>query len=193
MLPSSGQLSFSQVIAEFNNPAARSMNQYYGVAPGVPTSGQLSLSHFYGKAYKYYRWWRLWINNTESNTTSTMIVEWELREFVGGADLTTPSTPIGASLQAAAPLHAAASIDGNLNTYWRAGTLNGNTTNQWLVVDLGSPRSVRELAIYGGTVQSDKPRIFELHGSNDGANFTAVAWFNLPGGWPNNTWRTFAI
>lgn len=50
MLPSSGQLTLAQVFAEFGLSANSSMSQLYGIGEQIPTSGQLKLSDFYGKA-----------------------------------------------------------------------------------------------------------------------------------------------
>ena len=47
-LPSSGPLSLSQIQAEFGGSNPISLSEYYGVAAGVPTSGTISISNFYG-------------------------------------------------------------------------------------------------------------------------------------------------
>lgn len=52
-LPNNGLLTFQMVIAEFGRPNNKSLSQYYGVAPGIPTSGELSLSMFYGKSNSF--------------------------------------------------------------------------------------------------------------------------------------------
>ena len=49
-LPSSGPMSLYFVFTEFGGAMPHSLNEYYGVAPGVPASGTISLSDFYGKA-----------------------------------------------------------------------------------------------------------------------------------------------
>lgn len=56
-LPASGQLSMSQIAAEFGGSVPHSLSEYYrggGLVPntpgnaGIPTSGAISLSNFYG-------------------------------------------------------------------------------------------------------------------------------------------------
>jgi hypothetical protein len=52
-LPSSGAISFSQIVAEFGGVGSHSMSEYYplvgqGVS-GLPSSGQFSFSQFHGK------------------------------------------------------------------------------------------------------------------------------------------------
>lgn len=49
-LPSSGPLSMSQIAAEFGGTAPHSLSEYYGAAPGVPASGTIKYSDFYGKS-----------------------------------------------------------------------------------------------------------------------------------------------
>lgn len=48
VLQSSGPISIGDVAAEFGGAAPHSLSEYYGVAPGIPTSGIISLSDFYG-------------------------------------------------------------------------------------------------------------------------------------------------
>lgn len=62
LLPSSGEISFLDIRDEFQK--GNSLNQYYGAAPGVPTSGQLSFAHFYGKTSRQPPQW-------ESPSTTT--------------------------------------------------------------------------------------------------------------------------
>lgn len=49
-LPSSGPLSMAQIATEFGGAVPHSLSEYYGAAAGVPTSGQISISDFYGKS-----------------------------------------------------------------------------------------------------------------------------------------------
>jgi len=47
-LPSSGAISLNDVATEFGGSTPHSLNEYYGVDTGVPSSGTISLSDFYG-------------------------------------------------------------------------------------------------------------------------------------------------
>lgn len=49
-LQTSGAISLSDVAGEFGGSAPHSLSEYYGVASGIPSSGTISLSHFYGAA-----------------------------------------------------------------------------------------------------------------------------------------------
>ena len=52
-LPSSGQLSLSDIQGEFGGSNPIQISEYYGVAPGVPGSGQIAISDFYGTSNTY--------------------------------------------------------------------------------------------------------------------------------------------
>lgn len=49
-LQASGAITLAQVQAEFGGANPISLSEYYGAASGVPASGSISLSHFYGKS-----------------------------------------------------------------------------------------------------------------------------------------------
>jgi len=49
-LQTSGPISLLNVQNEFGGSNPISISEYYGVASGVPTSGTISLSDFYGKS-----------------------------------------------------------------------------------------------------------------------------------------------
>lgn len=45
-----GTISLTDIALEFGGVAPHSLSEYYGAAAGVPSSGQISLSDFYGKS-----------------------------------------------------------------------------------------------------------------------------------------------
>lgn len=47
-LQSSGQISLANIAAEFGGTQPHQLSEYYGVAAGVPSSGAISISDFYG-------------------------------------------------------------------------------------------------------------------------------------------------
>ena len=49
-LQTSGALSIGEIAVEFGGTAPHDLSEYYGAATGVPTSGTISISDFYGKA-----------------------------------------------------------------------------------------------------------------------------------------------
>jgi len=48
-IKSSGSLSFTEITNEFGTANPTSLSQYYGLDAGIPTSGQIKFSDFYGK------------------------------------------------------------------------------------------------------------------------------------------------
>ena len=48
-LQASGTISLLDVAAEFGGAVPHAITEYYGIAPGVPASGTIDLSDFYGK------------------------------------------------------------------------------------------------------------------------------------------------
>ena len=50
VLQSSGAISFDDIQTEFDGENPISIDEYYGVASGIPTSGLISLYEFYGKS-----------------------------------------------------------------------------------------------------------------------------------------------
>jgi hypothetical protein len=47
-LQTSGAISINDIVGEFGGTAPHSLSEYYGVAAGIPSSGAISLSDFYG-------------------------------------------------------------------------------------------------------------------------------------------------
>ena len=47
-LEPSGQISLNDIATEFGGSVPHNLSEYYGVADGIPSSGQISLSNFYG-------------------------------------------------------------------------------------------------------------------------------------------------
>jgi hypothetical protein len=55
-LQSSGPISLLDVQSEFGGSNPIGINEYYGVAAGVPASGTISLADFYGKSGPPFTW-----------------------------------------------------------------------------------------------------------------------------------------
>lgn len=47
-LQSSGAISINDIVGEFGGTAPHGLTEYYGAAPGIPTSGAISIGDFYG-------------------------------------------------------------------------------------------------------------------------------------------------
>lgn len=49
-LQSSGQITIQDIVNEFSGTAPHGLKEYYGVAAGIPASGEISIKDFYGAA-----------------------------------------------------------------------------------------------------------------------------------------------
>ena len=73
-LQSSGAISLANVQTEFGGSNPIGINEYYGVASGVPASGTISLANFYGKsAGGGAPAFPGWINNPRTLGTSNVV------------------------------------------------------------------------------------------------------------------------
>lgn len=50
VLPTTGPLSFTDIVVEFGGTVPHSMSEYYAKATGIPASGTIKFSDFYGKS-----------------------------------------------------------------------------------------------------------------------------------------------
>jgi uncharacterized delta-60 repeat protein len=53
-LQSNGSISLNDIAGEFGGSTPHSLNEYYGAASGIPGSGQISFSNFYGASSENY-------------------------------------------------------------------------------------------------------------------------------------------
>ena len=116
-------------------------------------------------------------NNGDGDYTS--LNEVELRGSVGGADITTPATPVTASTQHSGAYAPEYTVDNSLSTTPLWVSTPSAITNQWLRYDLGTPTAIAQVAMCfndpGGPGRS--PKDLRIEGSNDGTNFTTVKTF----------------
>ena len=47
-LQSSGPIKLSEIAGEFNDSSPHSLSEFYGASGGIPSSGQIKISDFYG-------------------------------------------------------------------------------------------------------------------------------------------------
>lgn len=134
-----------------------------------------------------YRYWQLFILENNGHVSTLMVAEVELRTAVGGADVTTPSTPTTATTsQASTP--PSRLVDDNQTSTWAS--LPYNATNQALTFDLGVRRDIKQVQI---TAESNTaPRSFYVRASNDGVNFVDMKYFGFNTDWTVKT-KTFNL
>lgn len=96
-IQSSGVISFSDVQGEFGGSHPISLTEYYGADTGVPASGTISLSDFYGKAYILGPYSHSWGQHSlEGNATYTFVTLTNLTQSQvrvwGNVSATNPTT-----------------------------------------------------------------------------------------------------
>ena len=76
-LQASGAISLANIQTEFGGSNPIGINEYYGVAAGVPASGTISLANFYGKsAAPVNNWnWNTYYQMGDRNVTGTQTTE----------------------------------------------------------------------------------------------------------------------
>ncbi|WP_169307367.1 discoidin domain-containing protein [Chitiniphilus eburneus] len=133
------------------------------------------------------RYWRIHITATNGGTAS--IQEIELRATPGGADLTTPATPVTASSQYSGN-QAVAAVDNLFDSNVRAWVASSANLPQWLTFDLGTAVTVAEVAIAARNHPSgpvSAPRDFTIQYSRDGDTWSTAASYSGVGAWQPGT------
>ncbi len=139
---------------------------------------------------KTWRYWRIFIQTNNGDASFIVLAEVQLRGTLGGADLTTPSTPALASTQGTSST-AANLLDGSTSTIWA--TTSGSVTNQWVRFDMSTPTTLAQVAMYPQSAFLNRaPKDFIIQGSDDGTNFTDVITFTNITGW-TAAFRTFDL
>lgn len=138
-----------------------------------------------------YRYWRIYITEAIAATTYIAFAEIELRGSVGGADLTTTSTPVTESTFLGGSAGSNTVKNDGSTSSWISTT---TAVPQWLRYDLGTSNNVAQVAMLPiSTVPARAPSIFILQGSNDGTSFTDVKTFTGITSWSAGVWKTFNV
>lgn len=134
-----------------------------------------------------YRYWRVFLQNNDGDSTYLAVSEIELRGSLGGADLTTTTTPVTALNSSGG--FAVNVVDNGTATAW----ISGIKTSNWLLFDMGSAVFVAQVAMYPqAAALTRSPKDFTIQGSNDGTTFTDVKAFTNVTGW-TAAWKTFDL
>ena len=135
-----------------------------------------------------YRYWRIFILNNNGSGDYLALNEVELRGAGGGADITTPATPVTASTQYGTSYGPRYTVDNSLSaeSLWISSTYAA--TNQWLRYDLGTPTAIAQVAMCWNAASmagaGTSPKDLRIEGSNDGTSFTTVKTFLGNTSWP---------
>ena len=143
-----------------------------------------------------YRYWRIFLLNNNGDANYLAVNEVELRGSVGGADITTPATPVTASSQYDASYGPHYTVDNLLSasTLWISAAFY--VANQWLRYDLGTPTPVAQVAVCFNNPDGPgrSPKDLRIEGSNDGTNFTTVKTFLGNTSWTiSNVFKLFDL
>lgn len=159
----------------------------------IPTFqiGQFGRASYVAPASSGHRYWRL---NATANANggasgNLALSEVELRESIGGADVTGSGT---ASASTTTEGSASQAFDNNSSTYWAASAGSG-----WLKYDfgVGQSKNIVEIAITsraGGTWHIQAPRDFSLEWSDDNSTWTPVFSRTYEVGWGVAETRAFS-
>lgn len=141
-----------------------------------------------------FRYWRLYLLNNNGDGNYLCVAEVELRLTVGGADITTSSTPVTASSFLDALYPPSRIVDGGLSLANSWFSAVGQITNQWLLLDLSTAIAVKQVRISAETTNPTRaPKDLRIEGSSDGVNFTTVGTFLGNTSWGATPNRTFDL
>lgn len=128
-LPASGTITLLQIATEFGGTAPHSLSEYYAAAAGVPASGAISFSDFYGKSAEAVSISNLTVSASGSPTqTATYTLE-------SDGDVITTTTDFGSFDQGdwITP-KAAAPSDYQVRATVTSGDLSSGTAGSWLAL-----------------------------------------------------------
>jgi hypothetical protein len=122
---------------------------------------------------KTWRYWRLYITASSYPAGGVGLEEFHVSATVGGATLTSPSTPVTASSYFASYFPAGV-VDNTLSGFasqWLATA----ALPQWIYIDLGSAQAVAQVSLWGeSSTTSASPADFMIQGSPDTAAWTTI-------------------
>lgn len=142
-----------------------------------------------------HRYWRIWITMNSANSTSsfvTSVAEMEMREAVGGADVTGSGTASADSTFAGFSAAGAFANDGT-TTEWASGA---GVYPHWLAYDFGSgnAKAIIEINILGRSgLQTQAPGEFKIQSSDDGTTWADEWWVVYPGGSDGHNFAAGAV
>lgn len=134
-----------------------------------------------------YRYWRIFILNNNGDVNYISLNEIELRGSVGGADLTSTTTPVAASTFYDGTYDPRYTVDNSLGATPTWVSASFAVANQWLRYDLGTPTALAQVAMCFNepAAPGRSPKDLRIEGSNDGTSFTTVKTFLGNTSWTN--------
>jgi hypothetical protein len=123
-----------------------------------------------------FRYWRIRVTDQVQTAAGAGLTEIEFRSSIGGADLTSVSTVVSASIETYPPSPASNLVDNSTSTSWDS--LNQATYPYTLTFDFGVEVVPKELAIHpivGAYFRA--PKDFSVQASSDGVTYSTVKSF----------------
>jgi|GEM_PF-2336046 len=115
--PASGEISIQDIVDEFGGSAPHALSEYYGAASGVPTSGQITLSDFYGvSSFTMPSGIIIPYNGSSAPTGWTLYTNLNSRMVVGAGSSYSVGSGGSSSLSAPASFSNSGSHNGNTGT-----------------------------------------------------------------------------
>lgn len=140
-----------------------------------------------------YRYWRIYITALNDGGSQVAIMEVELRTTAGGADQTTPATPVLESSYLTSEYGSyypgVNTVDEYPSSFWVSSTYT--PPPHFIRYDLTTQKAIVQVAIYPYESSINCPRDFKIQGSNDGENFTDVKSFTSVAAWTG--WQVFNL
>ena len=133
------------------------------------------------------RYWALVMNDTQ-DTRAPVLTEVQLRTAIGGADVTTPATPVvGGSASGWMGFYAPWLVDNNNFTHWGSAYYE-----DFVAFDLSSVQDIREILMRASstaTLHDNAPIAGYVLRSSDGAGFEEVTQWSVSSAWSQGTER----
>jgi len=147
-----------------------------------------------------YRYYRLYMtsNNGGYGGDYTSLQEVELRNLVGGSDVTNPSMPAYQSdYYGPGDNRGAKAFDNEFNNFTSGSWVSdGSPAPHWISVDLGAETVIRQIALWMQAEQGHagrSPKDFVLQGSHDNSAWENIQAFSNVTGWVVGTPKVFTI
>jgi len=166
-LQASGAISLANVQTEFGGSNPIGINEYYGVAGGVPVSGAISLASFYGKSASY---WTSYIMGNSQNGGPGLPMNITYTDVVNG-NIITPGA--GNS-----PVTFTIVLQNDINdTEMTLSLYVGGSINQTWSKSNGGTTTYSYLSTFGGSSLQFRSSITEYNdvGTNDSSVTASVA------------------
>ncbi len=187
-LQTTGAISLSDIQGEFGGSNPISISEYYGDAAGIPSSGTIDFSDFYGKTAPAPDITALYSGST-SDSFSSVGIAWLFRNRLSGSS-STPSTGgyvtiTGSGTYPAVYAGSSSAADSYITlfgqrSYLGLAGLYADTNTTWTKLALTADSRPNEYMIYASDVptSSSTPASNYVAGVNSPSTAARIDWYN---------------